>query len=451
MLELLLLAGVAGLGLALLAAALYRFPLLGVVAVLGVLLWEAAAVSFSGGNLGPLTAYPQDAVFAALAAAGAARLLPSGLLVRGGFTLLQLGWLLFGALVFLSVARGVAEYGPHLAGVELRGYFYLFSAVLYFMTFPVDGHHLRRAITLWMAAAGALVLLAGFRWALLGAGLASGAEWAELALGSGITNLRVLDAAQALFLAQAFVIGLYLRLLKGSSGTWWYLTVALLPAVAVLQHRTAWLALIVAVAVLLVREGKLRGRLLSTMAGVGVAGALAVALLFGGSEGEVARSLETSTSSAFETQESTVGWRLESWQVLLTGGYLSSATEYVLGKPFGAGYERFMSVGEVDISPHNFYVETFLRTGGIGLAALLFFYAVSVLRLRESRVFGRGEDVYPCLMYVLLLTQLVFFVSYAPSYEQGVLLGIAASLVTAPLRRRETGRVRTGELSRRYA
>lgn len=451
MIELLLLAVVAGLGLALLTAALYRFPLLAVASVLTVFVWEAVALSFSGGSFGPLTAYPQDAVFAALAVAGAARLLPSSLLVRGGFTLLQLGWLLFGALVLLSFVRGVVSYGPQLAGVDLRQYFYLFSAVLYFMTFPVKGRGLEWAATLWLSAAGALLLVAVFRWGLLAAGLAPAAEWVELSLGSGITRLRVLDAAQALFLVQAFVIGLYLRLQRRSSRAWWYLAVALLPAVVLLQHRTAWLALIVAVLVLLMREERLRGRLLSTMAGVGVAGALAVALLFGGSEGEVARSLETSTTSAFETQDSTVGWRLESWQALLTGDYLDSPVEYVLGKPFGAGYERSISTGEVDVSPHNFYVETFLRTGGVGLAALLLFYAVSVLRLRVSRTFGQAESFYPRMMYVLLLTQLVFFVAYAPSYEQGVLLGIAASLVTAPLYRRESSPVRTGAAWHRYA
>lgn len=451
MFEFFLLTGVAGLGLVLLAAAFYRFPLLGVAVVLAILLWEAIAVSFSGSNFGSFSVYPQDGVFTALAVAGTARLLPSSLLVRGGFKLLQLDWLLFGVLILFSYVSGAAMYGIQTAGVEVREYFYLFSAVLYFMTFPVCERYLRRAILLWIAAAGALVLLAGVRWALLGAGLASGTEWVEMSLGSGITRLRVLDAGQALFLVQAFVMGLYLRLLSKKSRVWWYVAVAVLPAVVVLQHRSAWLALIVAVLVVLVREGKLRGRLLSTMAGVGVAGALAIMLLFGGGGGEVARSLEMSAASAFETQETTVTWRLESWQVLLTGDYLSGPTEYTIGKPFGAGYKRYMSVGEVNVSPHNFYVQTFLRAGALGLAALLYFYAVSIARLRRFKAFSQGKGLFARLMYVLLLTQLVYFLAYAPDYEQGVLLGIAAGLVMAPLRRRETGKIRMREISRRYA
>lgn len=451
MIELLLLAVVSGLALALFTVALYRFPLLALAGVLMVFVWEAVALSFSGSSVGPITAYPQDAVFVSLAAAGSLRLLSSSLLVRGGFTLLQLGWLMFGALILFSFARGVADYGPQLAGVELRQYFYLFSAVLYFMTFPVERRYMKQAATLWLSASGVLLLVAALRWVLLAAGLASGAEWVELSLGSGITRLRVLDAAQAFFLAQAFVIGLYLRLLGGGSRRWWYIVVALLPAVVVLQHRSVWLALIVAILIIVIREGRLRGRLISTVAGVSVAGALAIVLLFGGSQGEVARSLGTSASSAFETRETTVTWRLESWQVLLTGDYLDGPVEYAFGKPFGAGYDRFMSTEEVNISPHNFYVQTFLRTGGIGVAVLLFFYVALLLRLRASRAFGRVEIVYPRLMYVLLLTQIVFFVAYTPSYEQGALAGIAASLVTAPLYRRGSNRVRTRVAWQRYA
>lgn len=165
----------------------------------------------------------------------------------------------------------------------------------------------------------------------------------------------------------------------------------------------------------------------------------------------MARSLGTSAVSAFETRETTVTWRFESWQALLTGDYLSGPTEYAIGKPFGAGYDRYISVGEVNISPHNFYVQTLLRAGALGLAALLYFYAVSVTRLRRFKAFAQGKSLFARLMYVLLLTQLVYFLAYAPSYEQGVLLGIAASLVTAPLRRREAAKVRMEEISSPYA
>lgn len=413
-------AGAAAFVYALLVALLYRFPSAGVGLVLGVFVAEAVAISFSSLGLGSIDAYPQDIVFVALGGAGAARLL-----FRGRLSLLQLVWLLFGALVVLSFVRGVGLFGVNLAGVEVREYVYLFAGVLYFMTVPADPRFLRRLVTLWVFVAGVLLSLTLLRWALIGLGLSGGAQWAPTA---GVSSLRVLDSAQTLFLAQALLIGLYLWLVPGSSLVWRSLAGLLLPAVVLLQHRTVWIATAVALALVFLFERRLRGLVLPVLAGSALAGMVMALFLFAGDANIVTQSLEASAAEAVNTENSTFLWRLESWRVLLGGDYLSGYVEYLIGRPFGAGYERYMpSLGmEINVSPHNFFIQTLLRTGALGLALLIGVYVLLFLRLRRLRFQGMGERFSPRLALVLLVTQVVYSLSYPLNYEQGILLGIAA-------------------------
>jgi hypothetical protein len=100
--------------------------------------------------------------------------------------------------------------------------------------------------------------------------------------------------------------------------------------------------------------------------------------------------------------------------------------EWVIGSPFGSGYAREIAVGTmhgiVEVNPHNFYVQVFLRLGIVGLALMVVIYA---RLLQRSRRLGDSWGQATCF---LLLTQLVFFSTYPPSFEQGLLLGLVANL-----------------------
>jgi len=350
--------------------------------------------------------------------------------------------LLFGLLIFISFLRGVLPYGSE-AGIDFRPYFYFFAATLYFMSFPVDSYRLKRLSTLWFLAAGALVLLVAFRWIATAFGLPIGLpQWMGReqlgVLEENIGGLRAINAAQALFLLQAFLLSLYLWLLPNSSRLWRLSGVVLLPVLVLLQHRTVWIVSILSVLLVVLRERKLRSKAFAALLG-GVVVSTSVLLglfLFGENLDAVTEPVSRAAAEPY-TQRSTFAWRLDSWRVLLTEGYLSTYTDYLFGKPFGAGYTRHLSLagtgewrtGAVHASPHNYYVQTLLRVGIVGLGVLIYVYAALLLRLRRFRFSQTKAYFAPRAMYVLLFTQLIFFFAYPSSYEQGILLGLAISIV----------------------
>ena len=66
--------------------------------------------------------------------------------------------------------------------------------------------------------------------------------------------------------------------------------------------------------------------------------------------------------------------------------------------------------------------------GGLGLAALVGAYAIVFARVRRAR----REISFPTLATELIVvTQLVYFIGYSPSVEQGLLLGVAIALAAA--------------------
>lgn len=426
MLMLLAMAGMGGLLLTSATILAYRFALFGTGLVLLIFLVEATFVTLPPIGLGGISVFPQDMVFIIVAAAGAGRLILSHLFLQRKLTLFELGWMLFGLLLLISFAQGSLSYGLQVAGVEFRQYFYFFAGTLYIASFPIGQVRLKRITRLWLLTAGVVVLLAMFRWIAEGAGLSITAQWEGVG-GPGL-EIRVLNASQTFFLAQTFLLGLYLWLAADSSRLWRYFPMLLLPVVVLLQHRTVWVACLAAILLVMLREKKVRSKMLIVLSG-GVVVGLILAPLVAGGLGGVTEALNSSTAEALNTQESTFTWRLNSWQVLLTDGYLSTYADYLLGQPFGTGYARYVPdvTGLVTESPHSYYVQTLLRTGMLGLAVLLCVYAGVFARLLRFGALQTARYFSPQLMVVLLFTQLIFFVTYTPSYEQSILLGLAMS------------------------
>ncbi len=101
-------------------------------------------------------------------------------------------------------------------------------------------------------------------------------------------------------------------------------------------------------------------------------------------------------------------------------------------------------------SPHNFYIEILLRTGTLGLLALLaltvgLLVATWRRSIEDAGVFGSG------VLPALLMMQLVWFVAWIPGIEQGIVTGIAISVAACqpqatPFAQLETSlKVRAGD------
>lgn len=406
--------------LALVFVLLYRYPLLGAALVFCTFFAESLVAELPPLSLGPISTYPQYLVFVALAMVGSARLILGRLAGDGRFAPIELWYLAFGLLILISFVRGALEYGAGDAGLDFREYFYFFAGALYFLTFPIEPSSLKKLTLMWLSAAGALVLLAAFRWATGAVVPLTEVQLAE----SGET--RVLTAAQTLFIAQAVIMSLYLGLVRISPRPWHYLAIIFLPVLLLLQHRTVWIVVFVFLIVIGLRESRLRSKLGLILAAGLVSGTVVLLTPFSGETGTLLSSLESSAS-----RTGTFEWRVESWVALLTSDRLDTYTNFLLGEPFGAGYRRYLpgiDLEYVDVSPHNFYVQTLLRTGLLGTIVLVSTYAFLLLRLRSFVPNGEVGYLDRQQIFVLLLTQLIFFITYAPHFEQGIFLGLAIGL-----------------------
>ncbi|MFJ8076228.1 O-antigen ligase family protein [Streptomyces sp. NPDC096176] len=394
--------------------------------LLGTQLWVVAA----GGQTAALDigvrVYPTDILDACAMCVAMARVPRLGLIARTGLPAL----LAMVALTAWSTLRGTASFGLQAAGNDSRVYFWHFLAVtLYLATAPLSAS-LGRAVTrAWLATAAVYALLSVAGWADRGLHAAN----AHLAAGGVAVDSRPVPAAAALVLAQAAVLLLPARAPApstagpqapgladhGGAAVAWRVSGRHLLAflsfvlVVLLQHRTVWVATAaMALAWWMLRPGRGGQRFVSAGAGV-LALSLTALLYTAGAFGAIGGAL---TDSLKETQgtHSTFAWRVLGWQDLLDAP--RTFTQWLIGAPFGSGYERFIGGGLVTVSPHDYYVHIMLRLGIVGLLALLVVY------IQTWRGLARGGPATLALR-VVMIGQLVLFVSYSAFPEQAVLLG----------------------------
>jgi O-Antigen ligase len=184
----------------------------------------------------------------------------------------------------------------------------------------------------------------------------------------------------------------------------------LLVFVVLLNRRTVWLALLAGVAVVILRERRLGPR-----AAMLVAAAAVVTIGLYVAFPEAGPATEPVAQSAAGT--GTLEWRIQGWSVL----YASWATDPVhwfVGQPFGSGFTRMVLGSEVEAEPHNFYFSTLLRMGLVG-----------VLLRALWRIPTRGDALLgPGLFPALLTMQVIWFITWVPGLEQGIITGLAVGL-----------------------
>jgi hypothetical protein len=188
----------------------------------------------------------------------------------------------------------------------------------------------------------------------------------------------------------------------------------ILAFVVLLQQRSVWVAGgAMAVTWWALRPVRAGQRLTSAVAGAIALSMVALAFVLG-AFGRIGSAL---SDSAAETQgdRSTFAWRVLGWQDLLDEP--RSLVHWLIGVPFGSGYDRYIRGGLVAVSPHNYYLHVVLRLGLIGLVFLVVLYVLI------WRLFMRSGSA-DLALRLMIVGQLVFFMSFAAFMEQGVLLGL---------------------------
>lgn len=400
------------------AWAFYHRPTAGVSSVIWVFVFETLIMIQPRLPLGVQLFLP-DLLFLLIGVAGLLRLFSVPLQRQ------HYAWLIFGAVLLLSFVLGVLQHGT-AAGVEFRTFFYFWAGIWYLMTFQLTAEQLDKIVRVYMVAASVMVVLALFRWTAMALGLDIVRFWNE---GGG--SLRVFNAAQTFFLAQAFLIGLYAYLKKAGPVWWRVLLPVLFVCIVVLQHRTVWAVTLASIAIIFLLSGRVRSKALSTFVLAGVLGA-AVLLPFisSGKLETVQQSLAHSVEEVGQ-RKSTLMWRVQSWQTLIEQWAYGGPVVNMIGKPFGAGFSRYIEAAQTEITqnPHNHYVYALLRVGLIGVFAMLAAYFIALRASWRLRFRTMSSLLDSRLLITLIVGQLMYFMSYPAHYSQLIALGLSLALL----------------------
>lgn len=394
-------------------AALFVFAYLraavGIVLCLAVLLLRVLMLEYPVASVAGIGLFLVDIVYMGLLTVAAIRWLH--ILTRGRVTSEHFTLLLLGLLLIVDFGRGVVVNGPFAAGVEFRRHFYFISGAAYFASFEGRQDRISWLLRAWLTATLLICAISLQRFVV---------DIGALDLG----RLRVVDANATLVLAQGLLICLYLWIDSRTPNRFRNLALVILPFVVIMQHRTVWVVMMATIVVVLLLEARLRNRLLMILAIGTVLTGVGTLAVYGDRGSEILGESATDTGT-FE-------WRLEGWRVLLDE-QLRNGVDTLVGRPMGAGFERYLaSLGySVADSPHNYYIELLLVGGVLGVGFLLFIYARSLVRPLQPWPLSRSSPIRR-VGIVLLVSQLVYFITYAPAPEQSILFGIALSLAVAP-------------------
>jgi hypothetical protein len=389
----------------------------GVGAVLMLTVLETWFIELPAVNLG-LQIYAQDVMFITLLLAAVARYIGGA-----GITVVPGAWYLFGAMILFAFLLGVVQYGT-IAGVDFRNYFYFWVGAFYAISFTMHSEVMRSMTRAWTAAALFIVCIVAFRWAVDLLNLPFPRPW--VAADTTGVRFRVINAAQTYVLGVALLMLFYRQVLGDATRLSWLLLVVMAAAVIGIQHRSVWVMTFTAMFSLAFIPGVDKGRLLGKLSFAAVFGVVLLlpVLLYGVFDAmlaEVVKSAERATNLKGDTS----GGRIQGWFALLEHWFGTNMLHKFVGEPFGAGY------GGSDRAPHNFYIQSLFRIGLMGLSALLLAYLALMLGLR--RVSALRLHAYAPFLLMVVIGQMFFYLPYSPSYQQGLLLGMAIAVARRPI------------------
>jgi hypothetical protein len=413
-----------------LVEALTRRAELGAALLLAMTLLNAAlvgrvpALTLPGG----IRVQLHDAAFALVLGAAVLRLLRTRRL-----STFQRWALLLAGMLLVSLARGVLTFGVERGVAEFRLYLSLLGGILYFASFPPSAWLNDRVGRLWLAASIPMLVLVCLRWLDNFAGINLGVPREEFGADAA---LRVLDGPYVFFLATAAMLTapFWRRRDERARRLTWMGGVLLL-FVVLLDRRTVYLALLAGIGVLLVRRRRFGRREAAVAAGVLLITAGAYLAL---ARADIGQPLARGAAST-----GTLDWRVEGWQSLLEG-WSASPANWLVGEPFGSGFTRTVEGAEQASEPHNVYLTTLLRSGVVGLLALVVLTVGLLRALWRVPVTGPGL-LDSGVMPALLAMQTVWFFAWLPGMEQGIITGLAVALAAS----RRDGQVPFPRLGRR--
>lgn len=342
--------------------------------------------------------------------------------------------LVFAIAAVISLVSGVGGGPIERAVNEFRAYLGFIAAALYFSTVRLDLETRVAMSRAWMAAGIGLGTIVLARWLARLAGFSLGIFDATDPNSGFDATIRVLNGPHTLMLTTCALV----LLLPGiERGIRFYpreriVGIVLLIMSIALNRRTLWIALAIVFVVLLVRNRRLGLRIAAMAFASVILFALALPLFQG-----TAQPVEAVAQPIDDSD--TLVWRFDGWVALLDTGP-DTPDEVILGLPFGTGYSRYIGGVEVVVGPHNFYLQTYLRMGLLGLVAFVSSIVLAYLGLSETN----NDENHPLAarhLIMLMILLCIWMLTWTPLADQGVVLGLAVATAvyrdgsTAPMRR----------------
>jgi O-Antigen ligase len=353
-----------------------------------------------------------DVMSVVLAAVGLSRALTIGLQNAGKGIVLAL----FGLLA-VHIARGIAAFGTQTAMNTARGWLYFTAVLLYVATAPKgwDGR-------IWkiMMAGGAVLALASIPYlAIDGVHTATHVVFRH---GEWVTS-RPVTAAGALLILQSAILALSLGWPSRRTAPW--VAGGEIVLLILLQHRTLWAAAVAAGLIGFVSWSARRVQR-SPEAVFAATGLVLLALPLVAwaflSSGALVSSAKEAVSN-----NSTFTWRTTSWSELISSHH--SYSQVAVGEPSGTSWKREIAGEIVDRSPHNGFVDAYLR---FGLPGVIVLCSLGILLWRRRDSLAAGAGLPSSTVALLLLTQIAFSVAYTLDLVQAIVCGVLVSgLATA--------------------
>lgn len=348
--------------------------------------------------------YPMDVVSSALFGAGLIRVIA----ILNINWLLRVKWIIIvGLLLLVSFLNGLLLYGVKSVGLDFRNFFYVYTSIFfvacYWNVADFDGDF-------WIVIRNIgifLMCLALTRWVMVAFGV-NYDSWNTSTKGPDHGYFRVLHAGQTLFLTQFSLIALIsFRNFKNH-----YLSLLGFLMVLVLQHRTLWFVTAIVAIWAVVKNVKFDLHYIYRMIwwlAIAIVVILSAFYVFT----DLRRFIWKSVEEAFDPRNSSIIDRYEGWVELLRPSSFS-VRQWIIGKPFGTPYIRLVLTRITEYSPHSHFVSWVLRSGFIGVFCWLMLWRQGFSR-RSGNHWAK----------IVVITQILFGITYSLPPEQGLVLGLA--------------------------
>ncbi|PKN94125.1 MAG: hypothetical protein CVU44_06905 [Chloroflexi bacterium HGW-Chloroflexi-6] len=332
------------------------------------------------------------------------------LLKKTKFNRTTLLLLMLGVLLGISLVRGMSLFGTELAVSYFRSYFHFYATVFSVLPLQATPNVLKLFFKWYGWTAWVLVGLIIFRWLMVAIGAYQNTDW----VAPGGLMMRVIFAQPTFFLLQAAIFAWVFE--NRSKYMPWqkFMPYTIIPIVILLQHRTVWVILGFTLFSIFLFSRRMRPLLLLIILVSSIFATGAMLILW---DTPLITSLAGSAQNLRNFE-----WRIAGWLALLSPDRFMNSWDYFIGQPFGTGYERYLfgSSHAIEYTPHNFYMQTFLNIGGVGL-----FFLIAIYLNTFGSLIRRIRHTQNLAFTLIIISHLLFFMTYNPNYEQGLLLGLA--------------------------